>query len=251
MSSHRVPNRQHSVKGHTCFVCALNCRSMNSYGHTLSAMMRTAKIAVGVLVLALAVACSSGDPVAAPSPSTTPSAVSTPTPTPVATPASAPVTPAGDAVPLTKFPILASPCKYLRKVDLIEAMGTQKWRASERKLTPKTAGWAEFAVFPEIADVATSGSECAALVNSKRALFVKVFAFNTVAEASKSLAPNQKWPGLGDQADLGSVARGGSGFMRVGRVVVHLVVLYDNLARTDARLVVQDILKDLLQGLPK
>lgn len=157
----------------------------------------------------------------------------------------------GDSVSLIKFPILASPCKYLRKVDFIEAMGTQKWRATERKLTPKTAGWAEFAVFPEMADVATSGSECTAIVNSERALFVKVFAFDTVAEASKSLAPNQKWPGLGDQADLGSVAKGGSGFMRVGRVVIHLVVFYDHLARNDARLVVQDILKDLLPGLPR
>lgn len=215
--------------------------------------MQTARIAVGVLVIALAGACSSGDPAAAPSPSAV--STPTPTPTPVATsasvPALAPVTPAGDSVPLTKFPILASPCKYLRKVDFIEAMGTQKWRATERKLTPKTAGWAEFAVFPEMADVATSGSECTAIVNSERALFVKVFAFDTVAEASKSLAPNQKWPGLGDQADLGSVAKGGSGFMRVGRVVIHLVVFYDHLARNDARLVAQDILKDLLPGLPR
>ncbi|NEA31248.1 hypothetical protein [Streptomyces sp. SID13031] len=133
----------------------------------------------------------------------------------------------------------------------IQQMGGQKWLATQQKKTPKSAGWAEFAAFPEVADAAISGSQCVATVNTKRGMVLNVFAFKTVAEASEQLAADQNWPGLGDQADLGIVARSGSGFMRVGRVVVQLVVVYDNLAGKAARSVVHDILKDLLPGLPK
>lgn len=208
--------------------------------------MRSGKVVSSLLVLALAGACSSGEPASAPSPSVTPAPSVTPKPVKPTL-----AKPAGDAVPLTRFPILASPCKYLRKVNFIPAMGKQRWVAREQKRTPRSADWAKFTIWPELARAATTGSECLATVNARRALHLKVFAFSTVAEASGQLAPDQNWPGLGDQADLGSVKRGGSGFMRVGRVMVQLVVLYDDLSGDNGKLVVQDVLGDLLPGLPK
>ncbi|GAA1542193.1 hypothetical protein GCM10009741_51860 [Kribbella lupini] len=155
-----------------------------------------------------------------------------------------------DTVPLRAFPILTSPCKYLRRAGFLEAKGTQTWRAYESKKTPRSSDWAKFAMFPDLARAATQGSQCTAVASAKRGVVLSVFVFRTTPEATRQLAPDQNWPRLGEQADLGSVDRGGSGFVRVGRVMIHVTILYDDLAGEAGRRAVHGVLTDLMPGLP-
>jgi hypothetical protein len=49
-----------------------------------------------------------------------------------------------DAVPLSRYPIFASPCKFLRKVRFMNAMGKQTWRATEEHKARGDADWKDF-----------------------------------------------------------------------------------------------------------
>lgn len=157
----------------------------------------------------------------------------------------------GDAVPLSRYPIFASPCKFLRKVRFMNAMGKQTWRATEEHKARGDADWKDFTKGLVFSDGAAAGAQCVAAVSTKRVLDLKVWAFDSVAMARTRLSNGQEWPGLGEQADLGSVRGAGSGVMRVGRVLVQLVVFYDGVEYDDARLIVRDVLMDLRAGLPK
>lgn len=182
------------------------------------------------------------------------------TPVVSAQPSASPVTPrpsqsrtprtVADTVPLSRYPIFKSPCKFLRKVKFIDAMGDQTWRATEEHKARGDAGWEKFSKGLVFSDGAAAGSRCFAMANTKRVLDLNVWAFDSVAMARTRLADDQDWPGLGEQADLGSVRRAGSGVMRVGRVLVQLVVFYDGVEYDKARLIVRDVLIDLRPGLP-
>ncbi|WP_405060456.1 hypothetical protein OG474_02135 [Kribbella sp. NBC_01505] len=223
-------------------------------------MKSTLAAAAAVLLAVSATACSGSSEKAStpPAPSTPPTSVEvsatpvTATSAPSTAPSTTPKpTPSADTRPLSAYPILATPCKYLGKVRFIKAAGAQKWVAREEKKTPKSKDWADFTLDASMAKTAVSGSRCAAVVNEKRAIVLNVYAFDTVANASAQLASDQNWPGLGDQADLGNVAEGGSGFVRVGRVMIDVTVLYDKLGGPKGRTTVHQIITDLLPGLPK
>jgi hypothetical protein len=170
----------------------------------------------------------------------------TPRPTPARTPSTV-----AAAVPLSRYPIFKSPCKFLRKVKFINAMGEQTWHATEEHKARGDAGWDTFTKGLVFSDGAAAGSSCLAMANTKRVLDLNVWAFDSVAMARTRLADDQDWPGLGEQADLGSIRQAGSGVMRVGRVLVQLVVIYDGVEYDKARLIVRDVLMDLRPGLPK
>jgi hypothetical protein len=221
-----------------------------------STVRRLAMVLVALSPLLTARASETPQAVGAPtsvSASPTPSASATPAPTSRPGPAAVktPVGDPGDKVALSKFAILKSPCQYLRRMKFIDAMGSQTWKALEKRRTPKDADW-ETEIEPRVVRAgAVAASECLAVANSKRYVQLKVVAMRTVAGAKQQLADDQKWPGLGEQADLGLVDPGGSGIMRIGRVYIHVVFRYENVKEEDGRLIVRDMLSDLRAGFPK
>ncbi|HSV40534.1 MAG TPA: hypothetical protein VLI04_17355 [Nocardioidaceae bacterium] len=152
---------------------------------------------------------------------------------------------------MSSFPILEHPCRWLAKTPFLIAAGKQQWQASEEHATAQDADWQQRldSYGGTAGDEAIEVAECTMAVTADRAMHLLVVAMPTADAASAELFDDHGRAGLGEQADLGVIENGGSGFMRVDRVYVHLALFYDGINGKPARAIVKRILGDIEPGL--
>ena len=136
--------------------------------------------------------------------------------------------PARVAEPSIDVPLLTEPCTWVRRATRELGWSDDRWVATQVVSRSGDAKWDRLRrEYPLIPTDALRAAQCVAAAGPKRAIAVAVAGMPTTQEAVRLLANDAGAGGLGDQLDIGDTEKGGSSFMRVGRVWVSVVVFYD------------------------